>query len=273
MEFQQSVIELIKIRKSCRTYDGKAVEKITLQKLIDYAAQINEKAKIKVRFTLVNNNSLEGKLGTYGNISGAKSFIAGILHKDEKDATEFGYLFEKIILFATDLGLQTCWLGGGFNRRDFKQNASILENEFIPIVSPVGIKKETPRLIDSVLRIAAGADQRKPWSELIFEGNAAVPLSKSDAGPYAIPLEMVRLAPSASNKQPWRIIKDNNAFHLFLCRTRGYGVSNYDLQKNDIGIAKCHFELSAIELGLTGKWQQTVNINALDDWEYITSWI
>lgn len=273
MEFQQPVIELIKKRKSCRTYDGKAVEKSTLQKLIDYAAQINEKASIKVRFTFVNSNKLEGKLGTYGNISGAKSFVVGILHKDEKDATEFGYLFEKIILFATDLGLQTCWLGGGFNRRDFKQNANILENEYIPIVSPVGIKKESPRLIDSVLRFAAGADQRKPWSELFFEGNAAVPLSKSDAGPYAIPLEMVRLAPSASNKQPWRIIKDANAFHLFLCRTSGYGVPNYDLQKNDIGIAKCHFELSAIESGLTGKWQQTANINALDDWEYIASWI
>jgi len=273
MEYQQSVINLIKIRKSCRTYDGKAVEKIARQKMIDYAAQISEKAKIKVRFTLVNNNHLEGKLGTYGNISGAKSFIVGILNKQEKDAVEFGYLFEKIILFTTDLGLQTCWLGGGFNRRDFKQNTKILENEFIPIVSPVGIKKGNPRLLESVMRTAVGADKRKPWSELFFQGNAAVPLSKSDAGPYEIPLEMVRLGPSASNKQPWRIIKDNNAFHFFLYRTRGYGVPNYDVQKNDIGIAKCHFELSAIESGLTGKWQQTANINAPGDWEYITSWI
>jgi nitroreductase len=152
MEFQKSVIELIKMRKSWRTYDGRSIENITLQKLINYVAKINEEAKIRARFTIVNNNDINGKsrnkLGTYGFISGARSFIVGILDKQEKDAVSFGYLFEKIVLFATDLGLQTCWLGGTFNKSHFKQNANLLENEFIPIVSPVGIRKETPRLID-----------------------------------------------------------------------------------------------------------------------------
>ena len=83
---------------------------------------------------------------------------------------------------------------------------------------------------------------------------------------------MVRLGPSASNKQPWRIIKDKNAYHFFLCRTRGYGVTGYDMQKNDIGIAKCHFELSANELGLKGTWQEIKNISTPNDWEYICSW-
>jgi nitroreductase len=276
MEFQKSVIELIKMRKSCRTYDGRSIENITLQKLINYVAKINEEAKIRARFTIVNNNDINSKsinkLGTYGFISGARSFIVGILDKEEKDALEFGYLFEKIILFATDLGLQTCWLGGTFNKSHFKQNTNLLEDEFIPIVSPVGFKKEKPRFIESAMRTVVGADKRKPWNELFFEGNSTVPLSEDNAGSYAVPLEMVRLGPSASNKQPWRIIKDKNAFHLFLCRTNGYGVTFYDLQKNDIGIVKCHFELSANELGLKGKWQEMKNISTVSGWEYISTW-
>jgi hypothetical protein len=276
MEFQRSVTELIRIRKSCRTYDGRSIEHTTLQELADFVTNINREAKIGGRFLLVNNTDVDGKavsrLGTYGFISGARSFIVGILEHEEKGAVEFGYLFEKIVLFATDLGLQTCWLGGTFNKSDFKQNVSTSEHEFIPVVSPVGHKREKPRLLETTMRTVVGADNRKPWKGLFFEGNGAVPLGANSAGAYTVPLEMVRLGPSASNKQPWRVIKDNNAFHFFLCRTRGYGVTPYDLQKNDIGIAKCHFELSANELGLKGVWQEADYVNTIVGWEYVSTW-
>lgn len=150
---------------------------------------------------------------------------------------------------------------------------SLLENEFIPIVSPVGIKKEKPRVFESAMRAVIGANKRKPWSELFFEVGGLVPLNEHSEGEYAIPLEMVRLGPSASNKQPWRIIKDNNAYHFFLCRTKGYGVTGYDMQKNDIGIAKCHFELSVNELGLKGSWEEIKNTNTPNNWEYICTWL
>ena len=276
MEFQKSVIELIKMRTSSRSFDQKNIESISLKMLKDYITKINEETKIKAKVIFIQSKDTDGskvmKLGTYGIITGANSYIVGILDKEEKDALEFGYLFEKIVLFSTDLGLQTCWLGGTFNKENFKQNMSLLDNEFIPIVSPVGIKKEKSRVFESAMRAIIGANKRKPWSELFFEEDGLVPLNEHSEGEYAIPLEMIRLGPSASNKQPWRIIKDKNAYHFFLCRTKGYGVTGYDMQKNDIGIAKCHFELSANELGLKGKWQEIKNINTTNDWEYICSW-
>jgi hypothetical protein len=276
MEFQKSVIELIKMRTSSRSFDQKDIDSIILKKLKDYITKINEETKLRVRFIFIQSNDNDGgkvkKLGTYGIISGANSFIIGILDKEEKDSLEFGYLFEKIVLFATDLGLQTCWLGGTFNKGNFEQNMNLLDNEFIPIVSPVGTKKEKPRVFESAMRAVIGANKRKPWSELFFETDSLVPLNEDNVGQYAVPLEMVRLGPSASNKQPWRIIKDKDVYHFFLCRTRGYGVTGYDMQKNDIGIAKCHFELSVNELGLKGKWEEIKNINAPNDWEYICSW-
>ncbi|WAG46254.1 nitroreductase [Clostridium estertheticum] len=276
MEFQKSVIELIKMRTSSRSFDQKNIESLTLKKLKDYIKKSNEETKLRARVIVIQSNDNDSrkakKLGTYGVISGANSFIIGIFEKEEKDALEFAYLFEKIILFATDLGLQTCWLGGTFNKANFEENMSLVDNEFIPIVSPVGIKKEKPRVFESVMRTVIGANKRKSWSELFFETDSLVPLSKGSAGQYAVPLEMVRLGPSASNKQPWRIIKDKNAYHFFLCRTKGYGVAGYDMQKNDIGIAKCHFELSANELGLKGTWVEIKNISTPNDWEYCCSW-
>lgn len=277
MEFQKSIIKIIRERKSCRSYDTKEIDKLTLQKLHDYIDEANAEMKIKARFTFAQKQEkiieTSEKLGTYGMISGASSFIIGIIDKDKKDTLEFGYLFEKLILFATDLGLGTCWLGGTFNRNDFEHKTRLLENEFIPIVSPVGIKKEKPRIFESAVRAVVGANKRKLWSQLFFEDNIENPLNEESAGAYTLPLEMVRLAPSASNKQPCRIIKDKNGFNFFLCRTKAYPSSSFDMQKNDLGIAMCHFELTAKELGLNGGFIEKQKVAIPNEWEYIITWI
>jgi len=86
----------------------------------------------------------------------------------------------------------------------------------------------------------------------------------------------VRLAPSASNRQPWRILKEkrSNIFHFYLERAKIYAkaIKRIDMQKVDMGIAMCHFELAARELGLTGSWQQQGNQTNREDKEYIISW-
>ena len=125
MEYQASIIDLIRKRKSCRTFIKKEIEPGEVQKLNAFISDINSAIDIKARFMLVKRNITENnkpeKLGTYGFISGADSFIIGIISKEEKKVEFFGYNFEKIVLFATDLGLGTCWLGGFFKRSDFEK--------------------------------------------------------------------------------------------------------------------------------------------------------
>lgn len=275
MEFTKSVIDIIKERISTRTYDGRALEDEDFQKLNAYIDEINKEIKIKARFKVVSNlgtSKEESKrLGTYGFIVGANSYVVGIMDKSDNNALEFGYIFEKIILFATDLGLQTCWLGGTFSKENFQQIAGLNENEFIPIITPVGYKKEKQRIFETAMRATIGADKRKPWGELFFN-KSMQPLDEKDDDQLRLPLEMVKLGPSASNKQPWRIIRDENMFHFFICRTKGYGVVGYDLQKNDLGIAKCHFDLTLKELGIEGSWQEQYEVDVPNDWEYAISW-
>lgn len=58
-------------------------------------------------------------------------------------------------------------------------------------------------------------DQRKEWSELFFNESLSSPITKEEAKDMAFALEMVRLGPSASNKQPWRIVRKDGNWHFF----------------------------------------------------------
>jgi hypothetical protein len=274
MKYEKSVIENIKSRVSTRTFDDRAIQMDTLKRFESILADINASAKIKARFILAKGiGSGDKKLGTYGVISGAHTYIIGLVSKSESDASAFGYHFEEIVLAANDLGLYTCWLGGTFKKSDFEAELTMKDDEQIAIISPLGYKKDKQRVLEAAMRGLVGANRRKPWQELFFNETIEVALDERKAGSYAVPIEMVRLGPSASNKQPWRILKKAGHYHFYLCRTKGYGALNFDMQLNDIGIAMCHFELSAIELGLNGSWQKQDALNLNNDWVYVNSWI
>ena len=213
--------------------------------------------------------------GTYGFIRGASLYIAGAVKERERSFTDLGYCFEKVILGATSLGLGTCWLGGTFKRANFARKISASADEVCPVISPIGYAHDKRTLQDRVLRRMVGSDKRKPWSSLFFEGDMYTPLHSEKAGKYGFALECVRLGPSASNNQPWRIVKENQRdnYHLFLKRTKSYDrFVAIDLQLVDMGIAMCHFEVAAIESGLEGSWEVIEHMIDPGTAEYIASW-
>jgi len=264
----------IRDRISVRTYDDKRIELELMNKLNKFIDDINEEVEEKMRFQIITNsetNKQESiKLGTYGVIKGTNTFIAGIIKHDGHEV-ELGYQLEKFVLYATSLGLGTCWLGGTYNRKDFENHLSLNDNESLVILIAIGYKKDKLSLIDSAVRLVAKSNQRKPWEELFFNESIENSLGKELLGDYSSVLEMVRIAPSASNKQPWRIVKRDKYYDLYLCRTPGYGILGYDIQLNDIGIAKYHFECVAQELNLKGKWNISEAKQILN-WEYCISW-
>jgi nitroreductase len=216
-------------------------------------------------------------LGTYGVIKGKPLFIVGTVINTDKAMEDYGYCMEKNILMATSLGLGTCWLGGFFKRSAFARRIGLTAHEVMPAVSPVGYATGKKTLTDSLFKFLARSKTRKLWQKLFYSNDFNTPLIKSDVKRYATCLEAVRLAPSASNQQPWRILKkkESNIFHFYLKRTKIYAkaIKRIDLQKVDMGIAMCHFELAARELGLTGSWQQQENQTNLEDKEYMISWM
>jgi nitroreductase len=286
MPNHKQVIETIKHRFSCRTYLEKPIELAQRQALEEFLAActvgpLGASARFKlVAATGQDQSALRG-LGTYGFIKNAPGFIIGAVQEASKNLEDFGYLMEQIVLFATGIELGTCWLGGTFTQSSFAEKMEILAGETMPAVVSVGYISGKPRWVDSIIHRSAGSDNRLAWEKLFFDKAFGHPLSQQAAGDYGVPLEMVRLGPSASNRQPWRIIQDNQQWHLYLQRTPGYGRSSAmffkiaDLQRVDMGIAMCHFELAARELGLKGRWViQEPDINKPDRLtEYVVSWV
>jgi nitroreductase len=280
-EALMTIIETIKTRKSCRTYSSRAIEPEKLAELKQFLAS-NTKTPFgsKVRFHLIDFNELEiselKNLTTYGLIKGARQFIVGTVEKQPKAMEGYGYCMERNILKATSMGLGTCWLGGTFKRSGFADKISINESELLPVISPVGYSGDKRSVVDRMFRYIAASDKRKPWNELFYLHDTDNSLDDQNSGRFNTPLECVRLAPSASNKQPWRIIKgkDQEAFHFYLKRTPGYEniVKDIKLQNVDMGIAMCHFELSSTERGLKGDWSVNDPQIKSAGMAYIASW-
>lgn len=247
----------IKTRTSIRTYDDRPIDELNKEKIINYLENVVGPFNAKVRFSIIDieDPNISEKLGTYGVIKGAKNFIMASTKKEQRSMEQLGYVLEKGILYATSLGLGTCWLAGTFKRQEFVKAIKLSQDEHLPVISPIGYPKEKRGIVDSFVRFAAGSKNRKDFKEIFFDGSWDNGLDKVEDEKYSLALEMLRLAPSASNKQPWRVLVEDNLFHFYLERNKGYGKAlGYDIQKIDIGIAMCHFELSMEELGFNGRW-------------------
>lgn len=266
--FNQPVKDLIKARHSVRNYNNSPLSENIIEKIESYIKNIenpfNKKTKIKLVKKDETNNDI--KLGTYGVIKGADTFLVSACENDDLSLIALGYTLEKVILYCTSLGLGTVWLGGTFNKGGFAKAINLKENETLPIVVPVGYEGGKKSIIATLF--GNNNNNRKPYSELFFNKNFDSPLNPSDSAAYLEPLEMLRLAPSAVNKQPWRVLKEDNSLHFYITSTKG-------LTKIDIGIALCHFHLTSIEDNINGEFKVLDYEKYKDNknFTYIISWI
>ncbi len=272
-----SIEELIKRRISVRDYSEESLNEEVLQKTEDILnTDIATPFSYKPRFKLVDKKEFARdqklKLGTYGFIRGARYFIVGSSIKNREAYIDYGFALEKIILELTRLNLGTCWLGGTFTKDEFGKTIDLKNNELIPAVTPVGYTTQSG-IRGNLVRFAISASKRKPASELFFYDE---PDKDSVNGSENIDfaLEMVRLAPSASNKQPWRLFVEDKYINFYL---RGsYPSKNpekgVNLQWLDIGIAMCHLQYALTENGIGGMWMVKKTDTPLNHLEYVSTW-
>jgi hypothetical protein len=271
-------------RYSCRSYLEQPITAGHKEDLEVFMATrtrgpLGSTARFKLIAAEPDDASALRRLGTYGFIKGATGFIVGAVQAGPRDLEDYGYLLEELVLHATVLGLGTCWLGGTFTRGAFTSRfGGVGPGETIPAVVATGYPGD-----DGTERIRARehGDRRFSPDELFFAGEWAEPLGAGADG-YAAALESVRMAPSATNRQPWRIVRRGSDWHFYLARTKGYGKGSpwfrllriADLQRVDLGIAMSHFELVAREAGLAGSWRVADPSIALpaSSIEYTATW-
>ncbi len=249
----QPIQEIIKQRYSCRSYLSEPIQETHQQALKKFIQTLQTGPfGSHARFELVaatnEDRQLLKGLGTYGYIKNPTGFIIGALEQGPKNLEDYGYLFEHAVIAATDIGLGTCWLGGTFTKSNFAKKIFLRDTEVIPAVMALGYSADYKYNEERVQKHLSD-HRRLSMGKLFFEDSFSTPLTKEKAGAYMQPLEMVRRAPSASNKQPWRIVRITDRWHFYLQRTKGYGKGTLmyrilrlaDLQRVDMGIAMCHF--------------------------------
>lgn len=264
---KKELVSVIAKRASVRNYTTSENENELLEKIEKFIAEINRTKgpfgnNITINLVKKNEDSQKMKLGTYGVIKGAQNFLVVTVNKAPNIMLDLGYLFEQVILYATSIGLATVWMAGTFSRNHFSKAINLTEGVMMPIVAPIGIETSTKSLISKHI-IKSKSHVRNDFSTMFFEENQNKPLVNEQDSEFIQALENIRLAPSALNKQPWRVIKENNKFHFYKTRSS-------ELVDIDLGIALCHFDLSMQVQGFNGsiaKEENSLMTNYVATWK------
>ena len=242
------LLEIIKGRKSVRTFDGRPLSAEDRAALANYCASISNPFSIPITFRL-----LDAKAHGLSSpvIVGADTYLAAKVEKLPHFEIAYGYSFEKACLYALSRGIGTVILAASLSRAAFEKAMELKSGEVMPVASPVGYPAEKKSIRESLMRKALKADERKPFEQLFFEHDFAHPLPQTN--PFAEALELARWAPSATNVQPWRAVAEGGCVHFFEAKSLKDSPLG-DVQKVDVGIALAHFDMALEEAGVKGSW-------------------
>ncbi|HBE41815.1 MAG TPA: hypothetical protein DDW27_11540 [Bacteroidales bacterium] len=267
--------EIIKSRYSCRTFiqtSLKPADKKNLDSfIIENSKGLGDEA---INFRIIEKDVSDKQMKlNYGMIQGHNTYVLGTSKSSADSRVNYGYLLEKVVLKATEMGLVTCWIG--YFDKSFFNEISIEDGFEIPGIIIAGYSEEKQPYLDKFVRFAINASKRTRWDKLFFDYKSKTPLNPTQTGKYSESLEMVRLAPSSGNTQPWRVFFDEteNEFHFFK-KPISKRYESRGLHDIDMGIALSHFELMSLQNDLSGKWLKHANgiVRTMDDLQYIRTW-
>lgn len=268
---EDSIKTLIRKRKSVRTYNGNPIPAEDRKKLEECMKSQKNPFGIPVEFRILDakKENLSSPV-----IVGADTYVGAKVPRIPNSEIAFGYDFEQFVLYAQSLGIGTVWLAATIDRPAFEKAMEVKENEVMPAVTPIGYPASKKSIRESLMRKTLKADERLPFETLFFKDSFSEPLQANEAGLFGEALEMVRLAPSAGNKQPWRVVICGNTAHFYEKKEKSFSKNPLgDIQKVDIGIALLHFALITEEAGMSGSFlMEDPKLNQETDMEYIISY-
>lgn len=259
-----NIIEAIKGRRSVRTYTG---GHLSIEQHNQLEKAISEATSPFGGSVTIRLKSFDLKDGynpsTYGMIKGAVDFfLLGIADSKESLLTA-GFRFEQVVLKAWQLGLGTCWIAATFKGTDFDRDNAWPDGEELKIISPVGMAKGQS-MQEKITRAIIGSKNRKPFDELFFDGNFQTPYTSDSR--FGEALEMLRLAPSSTNSQPWRALVCGDTVHF-------YYKPKSKISVLDCGIGLCHFNETEKFNNRFGKFTAIADApTSPDGWIYLMSY-
>ncbi len=207
-----NIANMIPRRRSVRAYRAERIDNAVLADLLRYMeglVPLIPGAKVEGRIIPTDHGSFLQKWKT-------PHFIAIFSDGSDDSLLNVGFMYQQLDLYAQSLGLGTCWVGLG----SLTDKESVPEGMKLAVMMAIGLPDDVPE------RTAADF-KRKAMKELSDQPDDR--------------LEALRLAPSATNSQPWYVTHEGDTLHLYreelgLIKQRTHGRMN----KIDMGISLCH---------------------------------
>ena len=212
-----NLLEAVEKRHSVRSYTDKKIDKESKEKLQEIIDECNLEGDMNIQLCIDEPQAFSGFMASYGKFENVKNYIAIIAKKGDNFEEKCGYFGEKVVLRATQLGLNTCWVAATYSKG--KVNYKLNKGEKLCCVIALGYGKT-----NGVSR------KTKPINQLCkINGEMPEWFEKG--------MKSAQLAPTAMNQQKFLFELNGNVVKLK--PLLGF------YTKLDLGIVKYHFEIGA----------------------------
>lgn len=258
---------LIMNGKSVRQFKDDVVDEKILNELEKFVLECKKlvpSIKIEARFFEGNDNykRLYGIAGYKGVMIEAPNYLVLLSEDKPQHLENAGYVGERTILKARDMGVDSCWVS--YEDRDMVKKALGIETDF-EVVALIALGYEdTKKNVESIsnsgdnysnadINKNMNSSERISLDEMVYIdewGNSA----SSEVLEERALLEAfsyARMAPSALNKQPWRFIVDGGKVVLAIDSNNYKG--SY-INKIDAGIIMLYFGVILDVTMFDSKW-------------------
>lgn len=226
---------LIAKRRSVRGFKEKSLNDANLNELKDYFKVCKKLiSDIDVEMVVLNGSEVKEKLDNIAGYNGimieAPNYIILLSDKHEYYIENSGYIGEDLILKATDLEINSCWITVK-DAEKVKESLEISSDKEITAIIALGYgEKEQDKVVFNtkpnmnsfstleMREIQTDNDRRFDFEDIIFSetwGKSIDPDDLKDSGFYDA-FSAARIAPSALNRQPWRFIFDKDKILLLI---------------------------------------------------------
>lgn len=209
-------LEAIQARHSVRSYTDKALSKEVITALHEEINQCNQEGHLHFQLITQNEAAFKSLIPAFGRFKNVKNYIALVAKDTESNYESCGYYGARIMIFAQQLGLNSCWVAGSYNKKKCPAILN-LDEKLISVIaigygSTNGVSHKSKKM-ESLCQTCN--------SEWFKNGmNAAI------------------LAPTGYNKQDFFIESAGNTVSARTTNDKPMG-------KIDLGIVKYHFEIGA----------------------------
>ncbi|MDD5313010.1 MAG: nitroreductase family protein [Dehalococcoidia bacterium] len=250
MSLPQEWYAAINLRRSRRRYDrSKSIEPAVVEKLHRACSNFRPFSGVRIEFFPEPPADIFAHaFGFYSLIQNAPAFFAFIGDMSDNHVQEkMGYTGEGIILEATALGLDTCWVALSYRPGSANSIVKLSPGEKLIAVSPTGYATDIITFEEKAITGFGAMHKRKPLSTMVSG------LEQAQWPTWiGCALEAARLSPSATNRQPWNFHIENDSITVSV-KNRGM---EFNVSKRlDCGIAMLHLELGAGNQGIQGEWE------------------